>query len=105
MRMRSTGKWGEEMIGWEKGRGDKDEKGRTRNQANVNGRRMSMILLRLSIDSPLRASDGGKGQVPTKACTITETHLVKSYAKKAQRRGRCTCPRWAKRLDRDTDVQ
>jgi hypothetical protein len=46
------------VIGWEKGRGDKEWKGRTRNQANVSGSRMSMTLLRLSFDSPLRASDG-----------------------------------------------
>jgi hypothetical protein len=46
------------VIGWKKGRGDKEQKGRTRNQANVSGSRMSMTLLRLSFDSPLRASDG-----------------------------------------------
>jgi hypothetical protein len=41
-----------------KGRGDEERKGRTRNQANVSGTRMSMTWLRLSFDSPLRASDG-----------------------------------------------
>jgi hypothetical protein len=51
------------VIGWKKGRGDKEQKGRTRNQANVSGSRMSMTLLRLSFDSPLRASDGEKGQI------------------------------------------
>jgi hypothetical protein len=34
--------WGEDVIGWEKARGDKKRKGRTRNQANVSGSRMSM---------------------------------------------------------------
>ena len=77
----STGKWGE-TIGLEKGRSDKERKGHTRNQANVSRRRMSMILLRLSIDSLLRASDRGTGQIHQRCCMITETHLVKSYAKK-----------------------
>lgn len=83
------------MIGWEKGRGDKEQKGRTRNQANVSGYRMFMTLRRLSIDSPLRASDGGKGSVPPTRSAIVQTHLVKSYARTAQRRAHCTCLRLA----------
>ena len=73
-----------ETISREKGRrGDKERKGHTRNQSNVNGRRMSMILLRLSIDSLLRVSDRETGQIHRRCCMITETHLVNSYAKKS----------------------
>jgi len=61
------------VIGWEKGRGDKERKGRTRNEAKVSGSRMSMILLRLSIDSPLRASDDGTRVRSTDVQSIEHT--------------------------------
>ena len=46
-----------------------------------------------------------RSTVRRRFCTITETHLVKSYAKKVQRQRRCTCPRWARRLVRNVDIQ
>ena len=61
------------MIGREKGRGDNERKGRTRNQANVSGSRMSMTLLRLSIDSPLRASDGKRVKSTDVKCDRSNT--------------------------------
>ena len=93
------------MIGWEKGSGDREWKGRTRNQANVSGSRMSMTLLRLSIDSPLRASEGKRVRYTGTDvdCDRFETHLVKSYAKTVQRRAHYTCPRLAIRFGRDVD--